>query len=152
MEREERASGNTHSNYLIDNRMEKKYIALFWWRAKPPILLLINFFFFLMCIGSPQGTTVLPMLCFLPAQDEGSGGRSAGGLVSRGDVVDWENSFLCHAVIVTDEICDIRGSAPASRDFGRQWTQLCTSSQQRHVPNCPLVVERRNCLRRWASQ
>lgn len=43
MEREERASGNTHSNYLIDNRMEKKYIALFWWRAKPPILLLINF-------------------------------------------------------------------------------------------------------------
>lgn len=31
------------------------------------------------------------MLCFVPAQDEGSSGCSAGELVSKGDVVDWES-------------------------------------------------------------
>ena len=31
------------------------------------------------------------VLCFVPAQDEGSSGCSAGELVSKGDVVDWES-------------------------------------------------------------
>lgn len=44
-----------------------------------------------MFIGGPQGTAVLPVLCFVPAQDEGSSGCSAGELVSKGDVVDWES-------------------------------------------------------------
>jgi len=56
----------------------------------------------------------------------------------------------CHGDLA--EAGDIRSGAPASSDFSRQQTQLCTSSQPRCMSNCPSVVGRRNCLRHRASQ